>query len=83
VDSGQYVVDAPELQKLQNDSFSKLFVRISGGGSARVSSLAHSGEGGGSSPEMSQTLQSSKKLQNECFSKLFIRVSRGVDRLEH
>ena len=40
-------------------------------------SLAHSGEGGGSSPEMCQTLRSSKKLQNECFSKLFIRVSRG------
>ena len=38
-------------------------------------SLAHSGEGGGSSPEMPQTLQSSKKLQNECFSKLFVRVS--------
>ena len=38
-------------------------------------SLAHSGEGGGSSPEMPQTLRSSKKLQNECFSKLFVRVS--------
>ena len=47
------------------------------GGSPSVSSLAHSGEGGGSSPDMPQALQSSKKLQNECFSKLFIRVSRG------
>ena len=26
------------------------------------------GEGGGSSPEMPQVLQSSKKLQNDCFS---------------
>ena len=31
-------------------------------------SLAHSGEGGGSSPAMLQTLQSSKKLQHYCFS---------------
>ena len=45
--------------------------------------LAHSGEGGGSSPEMPQTLQSSKKLQNDCFSKLFRRVPRGGDRPEH
>ena len=35
------------------------------------------GEGGGSSPEMPQTLQSSKKLQNDSFSKLFVRISRG------
>ena len=39
------------------------------------SSLAHSGEGGWSSPEMSQTLRSSKKLQNDSFLKLFVRVS--------
>ena len=38
-------------------------------------SLAHSGEGGGSSPEMLQTLRSTKKLPNDCFSKLFVRVS--------
>ena len=38
-------------------------------------SLGHSGEGGGSSPEM---LQSSKKLQNDSFSKLFVRVARGA-----
>ena len=38
-----------------------------------VSSLAHSGEGGGSSPETPQTLRSSNKLQNDCFSKLFVR----------
>ena len=46
-------------------------------------SLAHSGVGGGSSPEMPQTLRSSKKLQNDCFSKLFVRVSgRGSARGE-
>ena len=39
------------------------------------SSLAHSGEGGWSSPEMSQILRSSKKLQNDSFLKLFVRVS--------
>ena len=38
-------------------------------------SSAHSGEGGGSSPEMLQTLRSTKKLQNGCFFKLFVRVS--------
>ena len=38
-------------------------------------SPAHSGEGGGSSPEMPQTLRSSKRLQNDCFWKLFVRVS--------
>ena len=38
-------------------------------------SVGHSGEGGGSSPEMPQVLQGSQKLQNECFSKLFVRAS--------
>ena len=33
--------------------------------------VCSAGEGGGSSPEMLQTLQSSKKLHNDRFSKLF------------
>ena len=49
-------------KQLQHGSFSKLFVRIfrlGTLGSASVSSLAHAGEGGGS-PEMPQTLRSSR-----------------------
>ena len=37
--------------------------------------VCSAGEGGGSSPEMPQVLQSSKKLPNDSFSKLFVRVS--------
>ena len=39
--------------------------------------VCSAGEGGGSSPEMLQTLQSSKKLENDGFSKLWVRVSRA------
>ena len=42
-----------------------------------ISSLAPSGEGGGSSQDKAQALRSSKQLQNDSFSKLFVRVSRG------
>ena len=46
-------------------------------------SLAHSGEGGRSSPEMPPDAPELPKLQNDCFSKLFVRVSgRGSGRGE-